>query len=85
LPVTIVTPSPAARVSTTASVCGCTRSSTKNFGFLREAAKIIDMASAAAVDSSRSEALHSSKPVRSEIIVWKFISDSSRPCATSGW
>ena len=43
------------------------------------------MASAAAVDSSRSEALHSSKPVRSDTIVWKFISDSSRPCATSGW
>ena len=78
-------PRPAERVRAIASVCGWTRSSTKNLGFLVLPAWIIAIASAAAVPSSRSEALQSSKPVRSVTIVWKFISDSRRPCDTSGW
>ena len=43
------------------------------------------IASAAAVASSRSEELASSQPVRSVTIVWKFSSDSRRPCEISAW
>jgi hypothetical protein len=43
------------------------------------------MASAAAVPSSRSDALARSMPVRSATIVWKFSSASSRPWLISGW
>ncbi len=42
-------------------------------------------ASAAAVPSSRSDALEWERPVMSEIMVWKFTSDSRRPWATSAW
>ena len=42
-------------------------------------------ASAAAVPSSRSEALAISMPVRSQIAVWKLMSASRRPWAISGW
>jgi hypothetical protein len=38
------------------------------------------MASAAAVASSSSDAFDISMPVRSATIVWKFSSDSRRPC-----
>ena len=41
------------------------------------------MASAAAVASSSSEAFDTSIPVSSVTIVWKLMSDSSRPCAIS--
>ena len=43
----------------------------------------IVIASAAAVASSSSDAFAMSIPVRSLTIVWKFSSDSSRPCAIS--
>ena len=43
------------------------------------------IASAAAVASSSSEALAISMPVSSQIMVWKFSSASSRPCAISAW
>jgi hypothetical protein len=45
----------------------------------------IVIASAAAVASSSSEALATSRPVRSQIIVWKFSSASRRPWLISGW
>ena len=41
------------------------------------------MASAAAVDSSSSEALEISMPVRSATIVWKLSKASRRPWASS--
>lgn len=43
------------------------------------------IASAQAVPSSRSDELVVLSPVRSATMVWKFKSDSSRPCATSAW
>ena len=43
------------------------------------------MASAAAVASSRSEALAKGKPVRSVTTVWKFTRASKRPWAISAW
>ena len=45
----------------------------------------IPMASAAAVASSRREALASSIPVRSETIVWNIKSASRRPWLISAW
>ena len=79
-------PSGSARVRTTSMVCGWQSASTTNtgpaFGVRR---RHMAMASAAAVDSSSSEALASSMPVRSQTIVWKFSSASSRPWEISGW
>src|SRR5439155_1006892 len=43
------------------------------------------IASAAAVASSSSDALAISRPVKSDTIVWKLSSASSRPCAISAW
>ncbi len=43
----------------------------------------IAIASAAAVASSSREALAIGMPVRSQTMVWKFSSASSRPCAIS--
>jgi hypothetical protein len=43
------------------------------------------MASAAAVASSRSDALATSRPVRSQTMVWKVSRASSRPWAISAW
>ena len=43
------------------------------------------IASAAAVASSSIDALAIAMPVRSETIVWKLTSASSRPCEISGW
>ena len=45
----------------------------------------LPIASAAAVPSSSIEELDISIPVRSEIIVWKFINASNRPWEISGW
>src|SRR4051812_49485794 len=45
----------------------------------------MNIASAAAVPSSSSDAFAISSPVRSITIVWKFNSASSRPCEISGW
>ena len=70
----------------TAMFCGWQFSSTKNaraFDFDTRCAMVI--ASAAAVASSRSEALATSSPVRSLTMVWKFNSASSRPWLISGW
>ena len=75
-----------ARVASTARVCGCTSvatASTSDFDLLIACA--IAIASAAAVASSSSDALAISMPVSSQIIVWKFSSASSRPCAISAW
>ena len=82
-PVITSMPNGSARVTTTSIVCGWQRSETKialPFG-LPARAKLI--ASAAAVPSSSSEALETSSPVRSVIIVWKFSKASNRPCAIS--
>ena len=77
----------AARVFTTSMVCGWQWSETKKV--LRSAPPAIPyaiaMASAAAVPSSRSEALATGRPVRSTTIVWKLRSASRRPCAISAW
>ncbi len=79
-------PSASARVRTTAIVCGNVSSSTMNLGPSPLVARRAScMASAAAVDSSSSEAPATSRPVRSVIIVWKFSSASSRPWEISGW
>ena len=43
------------------------------------------IASAAAVASSSIDALAIAMPVRSQTIVWKLTSASSRPCEISGW
>ncbi len=75
----------AARVRITAMFCGWQFSSTKKaraFDLATRCAMV--MASAAAVASSRSEALAISSPVRSLTMVWKFSSASSRPWLISG-
>ena len=69
-------------------VCGWQSASTRNTAsaLLPLAARLARvMASAAAVASSRSEALARLIPVRSAIIVWKFKSASRRPWEISGW
>ena len=79
-------PTGSARIWTTAIVCGWHRSSTKNVDRLpRWAPAKSDMASAAAVPSSNSEALAIGSPVRSATTVWKLRSASRRPCAISAW
>jgi hypothetical protein len=81
---TSVQPSGAARVASTARVCGCKSLQTATMlDFVRPTACAIATASAAAVASSSSEALAIGIAVRSQIIVWKFSSASSRPCAIS--
>jgi hypothetical protein len=60
-----------ARVFTTSMVCGKQAASTKKaLDFDLEARRAMVMASAAAVASSSSEALASSRPVRSITICW---------------
>ena len=79
-PATTSIPSGAARVRTTAMVCGWQSASTKNrddFDF--DTRRAIAIASAAAVASSSSEAFASSIPVRSITICWKSSRASSRP------
>ena len=64
-------PKGSARVRMTSMFCGWQASSTKktlDFDLAERCAMVI--ASAAAVDSSKSEALAMSRPVRSQIIVW---------------
>ncbi len=78
--------SAAARVRTTSIVCGRTSSATKKRALVdlpmrRHSA----IASAAAVASSSIDAFAIAMPVRSQTIVWKLTSASSRPCAISGW
>ena len=80
-----------ARPRSTSSVCGKQRSDTRNTlswpagAFFVCSRWNIVIASAAAVPSSRSDAVAMSMPVRSFTTVWKFSSDSSRPCAISAW
>ena len=79
-------PMGSARVCTTAMVWGWHRSDTKKrlrSPFTLPARRL--MASAAAVPSSRREALPMSRPVRSMHMVWKFSSASRRPWAISAW
>ena len=80
-------PSGAARVRTTSIVCGSTSAATKNA--LRWRSRPMRwhsvIASAAAVASSSIDALAIAMPVRSQTIVWKLSSASSRPCEISGW
>ena len=79
-------PTGSARILTTAIVWGWHRASTANVARLpRWAPANIDMASAAAVPSSKSDALATGRPVRSLTTVWKFRSASSRPWAISAW
>ncbi len=77
----------AARVLTTAMVCGRQSLSTTNLVevFVRFARRTRVIASAAAVASSSSDALAVGRPLRSATIVWKFSSASSRPWEISGW
>jgi hypothetical protein len=82
----ISTPRGCARVSTTAMVCGWAPASTTKTLRLRSCASThMFIASAAAVASSRREALASGKPVRSPIMVWKLMRASRRPCEISAW
>ena len=85
-PTTTSMTSGAARVRTTAIVCGWQSASTKNLADLDfDTRRAIAIASAAAVASSSSEALASSIPVRSITICWKSSRASSRPWLTSAW
>ncbi len=86
-PMIMSKPNCSARVLTTSMVCTCTSSAIKKlFAFFALATRLASaMASAAAVASSSKEALAKSRPVKSIDIVWKFNSDSKRPCAISGW
>ena len=84
-PTTISIPSGSARVFTTLIVCGKQSASTKKAAaFDFDCRRASAIASAAAVGSSSSEALAMSIPVRSETMVWKFSSASSRPWLISG-
>ena len=78
-----------ARVRTTASVCGWQAASTRYTDApppgRPATASVRCIASAAAVASSSSDALAISRPVKSDTIVWKLSSASSRPCAISAW
>ena len=80
-------PTASARVRMSAMFCGCTSSAQKKvcLPFLPAIATVIDMASAAAVASSSSDAFAIGSAHRSEIIVWKLSSDCRRPCAISAW
>ncbi len=79
-------PTASARVASSALVCGKASASTTNtFEVDFEARRASSMPSATAEDSSSIEAFAVSSPVRSETMVWKLISASSRPCEISGW
>ena len=81
----IAIPIGSARVRRTAIVCGCVSACTKNTSLaFFDTRRAIVIASAAAVASSSSDALASSKPVRSATIVWKFSKASRRPWLISG-
>ncbi len=86
-PTRISIPTAAARVFTTAIVCGWQSSATKKA--LRPPLPLTAAqrwtASAAAVPSSKSDALAIGRAVRSSIRVWKLSSASSRPCEISAW
>ena len=78
-------PSAAARVVTTATVCGRVSASSSRVRpvFTDRRARVI--ASATAVASSSRLAPEVGSAVRSETMVWKFSSASSRPWLISGW
>ena len=79
-------PSGAARVWITSMVCGWQSPATmKTLLLLLTLRRASVMASAAAVASSSIEALAIAMPVRSQTMVWKLISASSRPCEISAW
>ncbi len=79
-------PIAAARVCTTAMVCGrALASSTNGPEALLLARRTRVIASAAAVPSSSRDAFAVGNPVRSPTMVWKLSSASSRPCEISGW
>ncbi len=78
-------PSGLARVTMTSSVCGNTSAATNRRALLLRLIRWHSViASAAAVASSSIDALAIAIPVRSQIIVWKLTSASSRPCEISG-
>ena len=79
-------PKGSARVRRTARVCGRVSASTRNRGLVERLARRSNViASAAAVDSSNSEAPATGSPVRSATVVWNVSSASSRPWLISGW
>ena len=83
---TISIPNGTARVARIAAVAVNTSESTASrLEDPRQARCIRVIASAAAVPSSSIEALAISSAVRSETMVWKFSSASSRPWLISGW
>lgn len=84
LPTTTLMPNGSARVLRTATVCGRTLRSTKMvLRFSRSWPNAMIIPSAAAVPSSRSEALAMSRPVSEVVRDWKLMSDSSRPARTA--
>ena len=77
-------PSGAARVRITSIVCGwALPATTKVLLLLFTTRRASVIASAAAVASSSIEPLAIAIPVRSQTMVWKLISASSRPCEIS--
>ncbi len=81
-------PSGSARVLTTSMVCGWQWSATRKTlarGRRSSRRRHSVMASAAAVASSRREALATGMAVSSETMVWKLRSASRRPWAISAW
>ncbi len=79
-------PTASARETSSACVCGrASASTTKRFEADFDARRASSMPSTTAVPSSSIDALAVSRPVRSETIVWKLMSASSRPCEISGW
>ena len=74
-----------ARVCSTAMVCGWQSFDTKKQFRLGLKRANMAMASAAAVDSSKREALAISIPVISQTMVWKFKSASNLPWLISAW
>ncbi len=67
-------------------VCGWqSLATTKTMLLLRTLRLASVMASAAAVASSSMDAFAMAMPLRSQTMVWKLISASSRPCEISAW
>ena len=86
LAITICISSGAARVCMTSMVWGWQSPATTNTLLLLLTLRLASViASAADVASSSMEALAMAMPVRSQTMVWKLISASSRPCEISAW
>ncbi len=79
-------PSGSARVRSTSRVCGRQSASARKVPPAVPATRRASVIASAAADaSSSSDALATSRPVRSQTMVWKLSSASSRPWEISGW